>query len=463
MTCNPLTAFAEWLSTTPPEWSQTAIQRASNTVIDTLAVSIAGTTETPVTISLELATRWSSGDCQLIGQSQQLSAPLAAMVNGTAAHALDFDDNFDPAKAHASAVLIPALLAIADEQNLNTAQLLDAYIVGLQIMGKVGQAVNPYHRSRGWHATATLGALGAAAGCARLLKLDPQQSAHALSLSTSFAGGMMSQFGTMTKPLHAGLAASGGVQAASFAAMGLTAGDETLHGTKGLRTLMVGPDVEDLADAMQGKAEHGQNMRFNTESVGAPLHIEEHGLKVKRYPNCGSVHRALDGLLELREAHQLNVDDVDHVLVKAPAAHLANLMYSEPANDMQARFSLEYNLAVGLLNGMVTLADFTQEAINAPRTRSLLSTIRSEPVAKLESEFPTEVHITLKDGQQLSTHVKMPVGSLANPFSQQQLWQKYQGCVQPILGEQGCQVLQQALKQLAEPQPVRQLLKLTRK
>lgn len=461
MSCNPLTRYAEWLSSAPRTWSDTATERAANAVIDTLAVSIAGAAEQPVEIALQLGQRWGAGDCSVIGHQKTLSAANAALVNGTAAHALDFDDNFDPAKAHASAVLVPALLALADERDLHTSELLDGYITGLQIMGKVGQALNPYHRSRGWHATATLGVIGAAAGCARLLKLNPEQTAHAISLSTSYSGGMMSQFGTMTKPLHAGLAASGAVQAVCFAELGLSAGDQTLHGDKGLRRLMVGPDVEQLADQMQGKAEHGQTQRFETDGIGAPLHIEEHGLKVKRYPNCGSVHRALDGLLELREQHGFQADDVEHVLVRAPAAHLANLMYPEPENAMQARFSLEYNLAVGLRRGEVTLADFYDEAISDNETRKLLEKIRKEPVDKLESEFPTEVHVHLNNGKVLNTSIRMPAGSLARPLTNEQLWQKYQGCVEPVLGQEGSDRLHQALTRLNSDMPVRELLPLT--
>src|SRR5690606_18663480 len=162
-----------------------------------------------------------------IGRPDGLSPPWAALANGTAAHALDFDDNFDPAKAHASAVLIPAILALAEERPAPGFAVLDAYIVGLQIMGRVGQGINPFHRNRGWHATATVGAIGAAAACARLLALSSAQATHALSLATSMAAGSMAQFGTMAKPLHAGLAAKSGVIAASLAQAGLDAGAET--------------------------------------------------------------------------------------------------------------------------------------------------------------------------------------------------------------------------------------------
>ncbi|MEM8635701.1 MAG: MmgE/PrpD family protein, partial [Pseudomonadota bacterium] len=327
--------------------------------------------------------------------------------------------------------------------------------VGLQIMGRVGQAVNPFHRSRGWHATATLGAVGAAAGCARALKLDAEQTAHAISLSTSRAAGFMSQFGTDTKPIHAGFAACGGVEAALFARAGITAGAEALHGTNGLRTLMVGPDVDDLAASMEGKAEHGQTVTFRDEDVGDPLHVSHHGLKIKRFPNCGSVHRALDGLLELREAYGFSAETVDHVLVRAPAAHLRNLMYTDPVTPAEAKFSLEYNLAVGLLQGDVALGDFELEAIARPEARALLSKVRKEYVEKLESEFPTEVHVTLNDGSTVSTSLEMPVGSKARPLNDEQIWQKFDGCAAATNGLANAGEIKASLAALAENAPVR--------
>jgi len=160
---------------------------------------------------------WGDGPCTVMGSEVRLAAPWAALANGTAAHALDFDDNFDPAKAHASAVLVPAILALAEQERASGRACLDAYIAGLQIMGRVGQGVNPAHRNRGWHATGTVGAIGAAAACARLLRLPEREAAFALSIATSLAGGFMAQFGTMTKPVHAGFAAQAGVMAAASA------------------------------------------------------------------------------------------------------------------------------------------------------------------------------------------------------------------------------------------------------
>ena len=454
---NPLTAYADWVTSVPPVWPDAALQTARRALVDVIACMLPGSQEPVVQKLLSVVAGWGQGPARIVGHANTLSAPMAALLNGTSAHAQDFDDNFDPAKAHATAVLVPALLALADHEDLGTDRLIDAYIVGLQILGRVGQAVNPFHRSRGWHATATLGAIGAAAACARLLALPKAETAHAISLSTSRASGFMSQFGTDTKPIHAGFAASGGVEAALFAQAGLTAGDETLHGPNGLRTLMVGQDVDQLADSMIGTAEHGQTVTFRDEDVGEPLHVIHHGLKIKRFPNCGSVHRALDGLLDLREAHQLSADRVERVQVRAPAAHLRNLMYTDPQTPAEAKFSLEYNLAVGLLQGEVSLSDFTPDAIARPEVRALFAKIDKDYVEALESEFPTEVHIWLTDGQHVETALAMPVGSKTNPLTDAQLWQKFDSCAVATPGLTSAADITSCLQALDRDAPVRVL------
>ncbi len=460
---NPLHAFANWSANTPAAWSDLALTRARDAITDTIAVMIPGAKE-PVTQTVySLAHKWGQGSVHTVGFKDTLSAPMAALVNGTAAHALDFDDNFDPAKAHASAVLVPALLAVADEIDATGQDLLDAYIVGLQIIGLVGQGVNPYHRSRGWHATATVAAVGSAAGCARLMKLDTQKTAHAISLATSFASGFMSQFGTMTKPLHAGNAAAGAVKAAQFAEAGITAGSETLHGEKGMGTLMVGPDVKELRAIMADKDEHGQKVTFRTENIGDPLHIEKYGLKLKRFPNCGSVHRSLDGLLELRAKHKFTAADVEKILVRAPAAHLRNLMYDRPTNGMEAKFSLEYGLAVGLLRGNAGLEDYVDEVIQDLDVTALLPLVEKEYVEKLESDFPTEVHVTLKTGTKLSTKVAMPVGSTINPLTNAQLWGKFEACVMGILNTVEINAIKEKIEATQQNMNVRSLTKLLAK
>jgi 2-methylcitrate dehydratase PrpD len=383
----------------------------------------------------------------VIGAGVKMAAPWAALVNGTAAHALDFDDNFDPAKAHASAVLVPAILALAEQEGSTGAACIDAYIVGLQILGRAGQGVNPYHRNRGWHATATMGAIGAAAACARLLRLPTEQAAYALSISTSMAAGFMSQFGTDTKPLHAGLAAKAGVMAASLARAGMSAGLGTFDGPTGMNRLMVGPDYEILRDGLT-TIDHGQNMRFEVEQVGEPLLAVSSGLKLKRFPNCGSAHRAMDALLALKEEHGFDAEAVAEVNVHAPLSHLNNLMYTDPLDPAQAKFSLEYGLALLLVTGNCTLADFEDEAWLRPEMHALYPRIHRHPVDKPEGEFPTRVEVVLKDGARFEAAVSMPAGSIAAPFTAAQLWAKFDGCTQGLIGTAAANALRNALESL---------------
>jgi 2-methylcitrate dehydratase PrpD len=444
---NPVTAFGRWLAETPPTWPEAALESAHRQFIDVIAVSIPGAQEPATRRVLETVAPWGGGPASVIGAGRGLAAPWAAMVNGTAAHALDFDDNFDPAKAHATAVLAPAILALGEQENVSGADCLDAYVAGLQIFGRTGQGMNPVHRNRGWHATATLGAIGAAAACARLLRLNGDRAAHALSIATSMAAGFMSQFGTMTKPLHAGLAAKAGVVAASLARNGLTAGEGTFDGPTGLNRLMVGPDYEHLRDTLT-HVEHGQTLRFDSERIGEPLLILSNGFRVKRFPNCGSAHRAMDGLLSLRERHGFGAEDVAAIDVRAPVSHLNNLMYTTPRDPLQARFSLEYGLACVLLTGRCGLGEFEPERIERPEVLALYPRIHRHPVEAAEGEFPTEAAVTLRTGEVVRTAVAMPYGSLAAPFSTAAYWAKFDDCAGPVMSDAAIERVRKALNAL---------------
>src|SRR5690606_38998749 len=214
---NPLLAYGAWLAAASGKWPHEAIVAARNAFMDTIGVAIPGAAEAATRKVFSTVRSWGEGPCTVIGSDVRLAAPWAALVNGTAAHALDFDDNFDPAKAHASAVLVPAILPLAEQEDTSGPASLEASLAGLPILRRLGQGLNPPPRTRGWHATATVAAGGGAAACAPLLRLGARETAFALSISTSRAGGFMSQFGTSTKPLHAGLAAKAGVLAASLA------------------------------------------------------------------------------------------------------------------------------------------------------------------------------------------------------------------------------------------------------
>ncbi len=449
MKTNPLAAYGDWIASVDNDWPQAALASAYRELIDTVAVMIPGSV-TPVALKVLARVRqWGPGACTGVGTTDRLALPWAAMLNATAGHALDFDDNFDPAKAHVSTVLWPAILAVAEQEGSSPQDCLDAYIVALQIQGRIGQGLNPPHRKRGWHATATTGALGAAAAAARLLRLDATQAAMALSLATSTAGGFMSQFGTMAKPLHAGNAAKGGILSACFAQDGMTAGWHTLDGPMGMNTLMVGPDREALRAAIR-EPEHGQTLTFTTDSIGEPLLITEHLFRVKRFPTCGSAHRSLDAVLALREKHGFQAEDIGRVDVHAPAMHLKNLMYQRPQDGLQGKFSVEYPLACAIIQGECTLADFTDEAVARPTHQQLFERIHRHPIDRPETEVDTTICITLNDGRVIEKSVFMPLGSKIAPFPTAQYWEKFEQCTAGLMPRLEQQRLQQAIENFSE-------------
>ena len=235
--------------------------------------------------------------------------------------------------------------------------------------------------------------------------------------------------------------------AASFARAGVTAGRDTLDGRTGMNRLMVGPDYEQLRDSIT-HVEHGQNLRFELDKVGEPLLITEHKFRVKRFPTCGAIHRAMDWVLNLRAEHGFTAADVASVDLFMPRVHFNNVFYTDPRVPLEAKFSAEYAVGCVLARGDCTLADFTPEKILADDVRSLFPRIHRHPVDKLEGEFPTEVHITLNNGQVLKDVIAMPLGSKAAPFSRAQYWAKFDACCSGIMDSGALAGLRQAVEDL---------------
>src|SRR5207253_2321323 len=185
-------------------------------------------------------------------------------------------------------------------------------------------------------------------------------------------------------------------------------------------------------------------------AVGEPLLLLSSGLKLKRFPNCGSAHRAMDGLADLIATHGFTADEVEAIHVRAPVTHLNNLMYRVPEDGLQAKFSLEYGLACILLTGNATLGDFGDEAARRPEFAAFYPRIHRHPVDKAEGEFPTEVEVVLKDGRRFQTAVPWPAGSLARPFTETQLWAKFEGCAAGLLAPTDLARVRQALADLPQ-------------
>ena len=418
--------LADWTASVSERHGPRAYGRARLAVLDTLACVLAGAADEATVSARRAVSAWGDGPARLVGGRGRLAAPWAALVNGTAAHALDFDDWELPGCSHPSAVLVPALLALAEEREASGRDLLDAFIVGLEVLMRIGEAVNMHHYHRGWHATSTVGALAAAAACARLTGLDAVATADALGLATSMAGGFKCQFGTTAKPLHAGLAAKTGVLAAALAAAGVGASRDAFDGTWSFLSLMAGPEAPGFDEPLR--------------KLGSPLGIDEHGLHVKLYPCCGYIHRSVDAVLDLRRTHVLNGADIEAVTARIPAHNADILMYPEPRTPNEARFSLNYCAAVAATTGRLGVADFTLAAIRRPEVAAFLPrvTVERHPIGPRSSDLdlqePDVVTLRLKDGRVLEQSVDHARGSPNLPVCEADLAEKFRACAAGVLG-----------------------------
>lgn len=446
--------LAEWAAEVPTQWSELALARAEHAIEDVVACMVAGAgDEAAARVRLAIAP-WGEGTSTVVGQHTGAPAPWAAMANGTAAHALDYDDIFRPGVTHATAVLFPALLALAEEVDASGVALLDAYIVGLEIQAAVGRGVNRSHYDQGWHATSTVGCIGAAAACARLLGLDTTQFAHAISLSVSMASGAKVQFGTMAKPFHAGLGAQHAIMAATLAKAGLQGRATALEGSLGFLSLYGGPNPLGWDHVLT--------------DFGKRLAIEDAGIVFKRHPCCGSSHFVLDCVLDLKREHGFDVEDVVQVDALIGSGNKRNLMYDEPQNEMQARFSLQYCVAIALLNDRLSLTDFTPKAVRRPAVRRLLKLTRvhaydpvDEPVDP-DVRMAHRVEITLKDGRQLRAERAHTRGSIQEPFDEDDRLQKFEDCCRSMPVAEDVDALRSLLTRLRDLDSLRSISALLR-
>jgi 2-methylcitrate dehydratase PrpD len=403
----------------PPPVSPLATARARDAVIDTIGCIFAGAHDGATrSVAKAFASECSRTGPSWIAGYGRASPAVAALVNGTAAHSLDFDDNFHPARAHASAVLIPALLAIATvDEAISGRQFIDAYLVGLDAQAAVGFGVNPSHYNAGWHGTSTVGCIGAAAGVARLLNLARRDIAQAMSIATSFAAGPKGQFGTPVKPLHAGMAARHAVEAGLLARAGMAGRLDILEGSQGFLELFGG-------DAPSGW--HG--LEWGDRHV-----IEMRGLVTKRQPGCASTHRAIDAVLELAEEVCFSEDDIASIDTLVGLSAARNLAYPDPQDEMQARFSMQYCVAAALVQGKLSLADFTPDAIHRPAIRRLMPRIVMKAYAAAQERgverLPHRVTVTLADGRCFTRERLHAKGAIAAPLSEADRRAKFEDCL----------------------------------
>lgn len=411
---------------------------ARDAVIDTLGVALAGCREDVARLAMRLVAPYAGAvGARVVGTALRVAPTEAAMVNGTSAHALDFDDVSPPMSGHPSAVLVPSLFALAEVTGASGSELLEAYVVGFEVAARLGRALNPAHYARGWHATATLGGPAAAAGGAYLLRLDHERTRMALAIAASLAGGLRVSFGTMVKPLHAGHAARSGVLATLLAAEGFSGADEIFEAARGFGEIFGGePDWSAVGGSWDWERPE----------------VLRSGIQVKPYPSCAMTHSPIDAMLALRP--DLPPEQLAAIECVVDAQVPEVVIYSRPRTGLEAKFSLEYCLAAALLDGPPGLARFTDPAVKEPAAQELLRrvTVRIEPswpTSHADGRFRTRLAARLTDGRTLSAEREFPPGSPQRPLSRAELEQKFVDCAEPVLGAERARTALAALDELA--------------
>ncbi|MEL7116761.1 MAG: MmgE/PrpD family protein, partial [Pseudomonadota bacterium] len=361
-----------------------------------------------------------AGPATVIGTEMRASRPHAAFLNALAGHALDFDDWEIPGNTHPSVVLVPALLAVADDTT-SGADFARAYLAGFEVIARLGEALNFAHYDAGWHSTATLGAPGAAAGCARLLGLTTDGTANALSLAISATSGYTCQFGSHAKPAQAGFAARAGVEAACLAQAGMTGQAHVLDHPRGMAALMDGLDPDRLSRALS--------------KLGKVAALAEYGLVFKPWPSCGYTHRIMTCVLSVRA--QVQLDQVASIDIHLPDFHAAVLPFGVPRDRSEALFSLPFVTAIGLATGGLNLADLTREAWQEPGVLDLMRKTKvhafspQRPDQNYAEEDPDRLIVSLTDGRMFETACLFPTGAPQAPMSASQFWEKFESNLGP--------------------------------
>ncbi len=395
----------------PPAFSSEAYSQAERGFIDFFASCLAASNDPAVPKILSLVEENSFPAVPLIGLKRRLSPAQAALFNGFIGHVLDFDDVHEDVRGHPSTVIIPALLSAADSGKTTGRRLLEAYIIGVETMAVLGKAIGKAHYERGFHNTATLGGIAAAAACSYLLGFSEKQAAAALGLAATQASGLRVQFGTETKPLHAGFAAQSAYQAVELAQAGFSGSETALDGASGFFAVYGdGPDAA-LAEV---------------EQFGKPWKIVSPGLWFKQYAFCSAAHQGADAIGLLLAENPFSLADVEHITVTYPPRGDAALVYKRPETGEQGRFSIEYVLALAIDEQKLSSENFTARPVD-PAYRRFFEKIErrySTDIQASQDAVPkgrfTRIDCRLKTGSR-SIQVDVPKGSPKKPLDQEEL------------------------------------------
>jgi 2-methylcitrate dehydratase PrpD len=429
-----------------------SVAQAKACILDAVGVTLAGYPESCTQILLRTpGVATAPGGALIFGSARRTSALDAALINGTASHALDFDDFSGVMGGHHSVPLVSMLFALAEERGGTGEDLIAAYVIGVEVEIKLARAVNFHHYDKGWHPTATLGVFGAAAAACHLMKLDQSRTTMALSIAASLASGLKANFGTMTKPLHIGQCSRNGLFAALLAEQGFDAATDTLEHQQGFLNVFNGARTFDIAKLF--------------ENWGAPWEIEANSIALKQFPCCGSTHPAIAMALKLRRDDKVATADISRIEVMPHGRRLRHTNTPHPQTPLEAKFSVQYVVARALRDGVLRLKDFEGEAHFDPEIQRLLDLTTARPHPEMaddgDEQWGAEVIVTLKDGTRLARRVDNLVGRGGDdPMSSSELWDKFNDCAARSLPREQIAPLFERLETLEKVNEIAQVTRL---
>lgn len=405
--------LAQWIADTGnAAISASAYEWARHATLDWLAVTLAGASEPLVQM---LRDEYASAASPLVCDARRCGALQAALVNGAAGHALDFDDVAARMHGHPSVPVLPAALAVAQLRGASGQDFLRAVVVGHEVESRIGEVMGGTHYARGFHATGTIGTFGAAAAAASLMQLDAERTAHALGLAAAQAAGLKSMFGTMAKPLHAGKAAMNGVMAAQLAARGFTANTDALECAQGFAWTQ--------AEAVQPLLPIDTAQGFAIEQTLFKYHAA-----------CYLTHSTIEAMRSLRQREGVGLDALETLTIQVPAGHLSVCDIAEPATGLNLKFSIR-QLALLALDGADTaaLALYADATALDPRYAAVRGRVRVQPTA-LAQHHAAQVTLTTRDGRTLNAEANVGVPATDTAAQWARLSDKARAIAGPVLG-----------------------------
>jgi 2-methylcitrate dehydratase PrpD len=435
--------LADFVTTHPTQgWDAAVENEARRTFLNWLGCAIGGSRHATIEAALSAVLELAPGaQASILGRHERVDIASAALLNGITSHTFDFDDTHLKTIIHPAGPVASAALALAEHAGASGRELVDALVLGIEVACRVGNAIYPEHYDRGWHITGTTGMLGAAAACARLLRLDADRTTMALGIAASQPVGVREQFGTMTKPFHPGAAARAGLTAALLAKHGYTASARALEAPRGLmQTYSTRHDWSETTERLGQRFE----ISFNTYKPFA----------------CGIViHPSIDGCVQLAAAHLLRADDIARIDLNVHPLVLELTGKTSPRTGLEGKFSVYHACAAGVLFGQAGEAEFADAVVARPGVIALRERIRATADATI-AEDAAEITVTCTDGRRLHLAVAHAIGSLERPMTDADLERKFHGLVDPVLGAARAAQLIDACAALARESDVRAITKL---